>query len=286
MKKMTLFVALFAAITLSAQEPEWVAKIEIAGQQITSLNCQNLHELLNATQYDKKKEMSVTFDREKSVLLFRNADIRWYDVQNRPFLNVDENLTIVAEGDNTVEMESAKYFIVAKSDVTIQAANPDDDKLIAYGISWGQVAEDAPYSGIFVFLDGNVNLTINSINFCAHYFVQGIVGANEATNKVKFDKTSFYAAVSNEVTKEINEINLIGCEIKRPAGAAFSPELKGFAKDGKLVAGEKYFLISPISEAIDNPMVNGSQNGKFFRDGQLYLMYEGRMYDVRGARVE
>ena len=75
MRKFTLFAALFAAMTLSAQEPEWVAQIEIEGQQINSLNCQNLHELLKAEKADEEKDMAVTFDREKSVLLFRNGQL-------------------------------------------------------------------------------------------------------------------------------------------------------------------------------------------------------------------
>lgn len=226
MKKLTLLVALFAAMNLSAQEPEWVAKIEIEGQPITSLNCQNLHELLKAEKIDKNKDMAVTFDREKSVLLFRNADIKWHDVQNLPFLKVEEKLTIVAEGTNSVEMKSANYFIFAKSDVTVQAVNTDEDKLLSYGKSWGQVAEDAPHSGICVLLDGNANLTLTNVAFYGHYFEHSLVGTKDANNKVTFDKASLFGDISKEVTLEINDMQFIGCEIKRPAGAAFSPELK------------------------------------------------------------
>lgn len=285
MRKFTLLVALFAAMTLSAQEPEWVAQIEIEGQQITSLNCQNLHELINAGKTDTKQEMAVTYDREKSVLLFRNADIKWHDVKNLPFLKVEENLTIVAEGSNSVEMKDAKYFIVAKADVTIQAEEAGENKLMAYGISWGQVAEKAPYSGTYVYLDGEADLTVKNITAAAHYFEYGIVGSQEGANKVNFVGASFYMDISKEATMEISEMNLSGCEIKSPAGAAFSAELKGIAKDGKLVAGES-IMIRLKTEGIDNILESSNPEIKKFVNGQLYIFRNGEIFNAQGARVE
>ena len=286
MKKITLFVALVAAMTLSAEEPEWVSKIEIAGQQITSLNCQKLHELLNATPIDDAKDMAVTFDREKSVLLFRNVEIKWHEVQDRPFLKVEEKLTIVAEGDNNVEMKDAKYFLYAKSDVTIQSENVAENKLNTHGLSWEQkIGDTTPKSGIYAFLDGNVNLTISNVLNSANDYEQGIVGTKDATNKVTFDKASFFMSLSKEATVEINEMKFVGCEINAPSGAVYSPELKGIAKDGQLVVGGTV-RIRPISEAIEDVISQKSDSQKILHDGQLYILRNGEVYNATGARVE
>jgi hypothetical protein len=39
-------------------------------------------------------------------------------------------------------------------------------------------------------------------------------------------------------------------------------------------------------EGIDFIRIFEGSNGKILRNGQIYLIYEGRMYDVRGKRVE
>lgn len=287
MRKYTLFVALCAAMTLFAQTPEWTTKIEIEGQQITSLNYQNLPELLNAMPYDGKQEMAVTYDHEKSVLLFRNANIQWDDVQNRPFLKIEENLTIVAEGENHVEMMNAKYFIVTKNDVTISGNGAETNKLLTYGINWGQLAENAPYSGTYAYLDGNVNLTLDNVTSSAAYYEHAIVGAEGCTNKVNFNNAMSGMITSLEATIEINEMNFNGCRITRPKGAAFSPELKGIALNGKLVAGAELISIRPIGEGIDQIFKSSdSQIFKFVKDGQILILRGDKTYTIDGREVQ
>ena len=41
-----------------------------------------------------------------------------------------------------------------------------------------------------------------------------------------------------------------------------------------------------IEEISDETGTFESSNGKIIRNGQLYLMYEGRMYDVRGHEIK
>ena len=285
MRKFTLFAALFAAMTLFAQTPEWTAQIEIEGQQITSLNCQNLHELLKAVPKDDQKEMAVTYDREKSVLLFRNADIKWADAKNAPFLKVEEKLTIVAEGENSVEMVDSKNFIAAKNDVTIQGGEAAENKLLTYGISWGQKVEKASFSGTFALLDGNVNLTISNLILSANYYEHAFVGGQDATNKVNLNNVSCMIDISKEATKNIAEMNLSGCAITKPAGAAFSSQLKGIALDGQLVAGTQ-IAIRLAGQAIDQitndqaPMTN-----KTIKDGRLIILRGDKTYTVSGQEM-
>ena len=284
MKKFTLFVALCAAMTLSAQTPEWVAKIEIEGQQINSLNCQKLHELVNAVQKDDTKDMAVTFDHENSVLLFRNAWIKWPEAKNGPFLKIAEKVTIVAEDINEIEMTDAKNFIVTESDVTIKG-NEEGDKILATGLSWMQPKDKAAYSGTFAALNGNANLTLQNVTSSATYFEHAIVGTKDANNKVNFENASFGMFVSKEATMEITEMSLNGCYIHKPAGAAFSPELKGIAMDGKLVADT--ITIRKGEQAIENIMVNDKgQNAKFFRDGQLLIENNSRIYTIQGQEIK
>lgn len=283
MRKFTLFVALFAAMNFSAQEPEWVAQIEIEGQQINSLNCQNLHELLNAKQIDKQKEMSVSFDRENSVLFFRNAFITWSDAKTAPFLKINEKLTIKAEGETQVVMTEAKAFIETTSDVSfIGSQSEERDALIVYGHS------TAGSSGIFAFLDGNnVNLDFEQVTVSANQCVNALVGSTGGTHKVSFNYASFGMQPQQEATKEITEMNFNHSIIYKPSGAAFSAELKGIAKDGKLIAGEQVLIRMVDDEAIDNQFGNSNlQNGKFFNDGQLLILRDGVIYNAHGARVE
>ena len=281
MKKMTLFVALFAAITLSAQEPEWVAKIEIAGQQITSLNCQNLHELLNASQIDKQKEMAVSYDHENAVLLFRNAFITWAEAKTAPFLKINEKLTIKVEGETQVVMTEAKSFIETTSDVSfIGALTEERNALIVYGHS------TQGFSGIFAYLDGNeVNLNFEQVTVSAGQCVNALVGSMGGSHKVTFNYANFGMESKQEATKEITEMVFNHSKIYKPAGAEFSPELKGIVKDGKLIAGEQIFIKRVDDDAIENQQ-SEMQQQKIIRDGQLLIYRNGEMYDAHGARVE
>ena len=80
-------------------------------------------------------------------------------------------------------------------------------------------------------------------------------------------------------------MSLNGCYIHKPAGAAFSPELKGIAMDGKLVADT--ITIRKGEQAIENIMVNDKgQNAKFFRDGQLLIENNSRIYTIQGQEIK
>ena len=41
-----------------------------------------------------------------------------------------------------------------------------------------------------------------------------------------------------------------------------------------------------IEEIPDETGTFEGSNGKILRDGQIYLMYNGRMYDVQGNRIK
>jgi len=71
----------------------------------------------------------------------------------------------------------------------------------------------------------------------------------------------------------------------KPAGAEFSPELKGIAKDGKLVVGEQVLITLADDEAIEN-VQSETQHQKVFHDGQLLILRDGEVYNAQGARVE
>ena len=48
-------------------------------------------------------------------------------------------------------------------------------------------------------------------------------------------------------------------------------------------------VFRPVNEGIESPssLKGETERGyKLLRNGQLYLMYEGQMYDVRGAKAE
>ena len=281
MKKFSLFVALCAAMTLSAQEPEWVAEIEIEGQQINSLNCQSLHELLNAKQIDKKQEMSVTYDRENSVLFFRNAFITWSDAKTAPFLKINQKLTIKAEGETQVVMTEAKSFIETTSDVSfIGSQSEGKDALIVYGHS----TEGS--SGIFAYLDGNdVNMDFEQVTVSANQCVNALVGSAGGAHKVSFNYASFGMQPQKEATLEITEMTFNHSKIYKPADAQFSPELKGIVLNGALIAGQSVLIKRVDDEAIENQHAE-IQNQKLIRDGQLLILRDGEMYNAQGTRVE
>jgi len=78
-------------------------------------------------------------------------------------------------------------------------------------------------------------------------------------------------------------------------------QLLTYANGGSLGGMRAYWIIEPNvaaavkrsvmnigneTQGIDQVQSNNVQSTKVLKDGQLYLMYEGRMYDVRGMRVE
>ena len=228
--------------------------------------------------------MNVYYDHDKSELIFRNAKIEWADAKNAPFLKVEQMLTIVAEGENTIEMTSAKEFIHALNHVIIKGEEPSVNKLVAYGITYAQYADKEPYSGIFAYLGQTGSLAISNVTVGADYFESAIVGSTGDSHSVTFEKASVGMFVSKEATKEITEMNFIECAITKPAGAEFSPELRGIALNGQLVFGETV-TIRPVSEGIENTLVNGG-NQKFFRDGQLFILRGDKTYTVQGQEVK
>ncbi|MBO4249878.1 MAG: carbohydrate-binding domain-containing protein [Paludibacteraceae bacterium] len=265
--------------------PEWKADVEIAGRTINSFNYNNLHEMLQVKKLDKKGEDSlIVYNKEYGTLSFTNVQFQWTEAKTGPFLKIGEKLTILVRGDNEVEMTNAVSFIQTKNDVTIQS-NGQDARLVAYGISWGQIAEKLPKSGTFVQLEGDANLSISEVIATANAFEYGIIGAKEGTNKVYFPKAAVLLDVSKEATMEINDMSFTDCEISKPSGAAYSAELKGIAKDGKLVAGEQV-LIRTKEEAIENigqkPRANSQ---KLLQDGRLFIqLQDGTIYDATGRK--
>lgn len=264
--------------------PEWKANVEIAGRTINSFNYNNLHEMLQVKKLDAKGEDSlIVYNKEYGTLYFRNSKVNWAEAKTGPFLKIGEKLTILVSNDNEVEMTNAVSFIQTKNDVTIQS-NGEDARLVAYGITWGQIAEKHPKSGTFVQLEGNANLTISEVIATANAFEHGIVGAKEGTNKVYFPKAAVLLDVSKEATMEINDMSFTDCEISKPSGAAYSAELKGIAKDGKLVTGEQV-IIRTKEEAIDNVEGGNGQCTKVLREGRLFIQLpDGTMYDASGIK--
>ena len=281
MKKITLLVALCAAMNLLATEPEWSSEIEIEGQKITALNGQNLHELLNASKIDKQKEMSVTFDLENSVLLFQNAFIVWSDAKTGPFLKIDEPLTIKVEGENQIVLTDSKSFIETTRNVSFIGTQKEErDALIVYGHS----TEGS--SGIFACLNGNdVNLEFEKVTVSANQCINALVGSAGQAHKVTFNYAKFGMQPQKEATLEITDMVFNHSKITKPAGAEFSPELKGIAKDGKLVAGEQVIINLADDEAIEN-IQSETRNQKVFHDGQLLILRDGEVFNAQGARVE
>ena len=266
--------------------PEWKAPVEIAGRTINSLNYNHLAEVLKATKMDGKgEEPSIIYEKENATLSFSNAKIDLSEPLNGPFLRVGEKLRIYASGENAVEMTDAKEFIHAERDVSIDGNGPEENKLIAYGITWGEMAEEKPYSGTYAYLDGNVNFSVYNVIAAANYFEHAIVGSKGDTHKVYFNHASVAMISSKEATQEIDEMQFYECAIKKPAGAEFSPELKGIALDGKLVANEM-IVIRPVEEGIENVQMNNGQCTKVIRDGRLFFqMQDGTIYDATGRKL-
>lgn len=266
--------------------PEWKADVEIAGRTINSFNCNHLHEVLHSIKAETKGEDPIiSYNKEYGNLYFRNSNTAWQDAKNGPFLKIAEKLTIIVEGENMVEMTSADKFIETEHDITISGnQNEASGKLIAYGITWGQYADKNPYSGIYASLKGNANLTVYNVTAAANYFEHAIVGSKGGTHKVYFQGASMAMVTSKEATMEITDMSFHHCEITKPAGAAFSAELKGIAKDGKLVTGEQV-IIRPTEEAIDNVEGGNGQCTKVLREGRLFIqLQDGTIYDATGRK--
>ena len=270
--------------------PEWKAPVEIAGRTINSFNYNHLAEVLKATKRDSKgEEPSIDYSKADASLAFSNANIVLSEPLNGPFLKVAEKLTIYANGENAIEMASTKEFIHAERDLTIMGNGVEENKLLTYGITWGELAEEKPYSGTYVYLDGNVNLHIYNVLTTADLYEHAIVGSTGDSHKVTFTHASAALITSKEVTMEITEMAFNQCEIRTPSGAAFSPELKGIALDGKLYVPEqkgKGVIIRPVEEGIDNVPMNNGQCTKVIRDGRLFFqMQDGTIYDATGRKL-
>ena len=94
-------------------------------------------------------------------------------------------------------------------------------------------------------------------------------------------------------TKTVNEGEIITLKAVPEEGYEFSYFLDNKKKITDVeyevsMTADKTITVyfEEIQESIDQ-IVNGKcLNGKYLIDGHLYILYEGRMYDVRGARVK
>ncbi|WP_314799790.1 peptidase [Alloprevotella tannerae] len=203
-----LFIATCAMPTTAQAQTEY--ELWVCGTQVTSANCSNLSSVVEGVSG------KVSYNPDTKVLMLQDANIKTEG--KLLFKSNIDGLTMQVVGTNSLETDKAVFWFTAPLTIMgggiLNMLSTDNCTLYARG----------------------TNLTIEDCTINAEGKEFGIAG-NNGTNETLTIKN---ASITVEGKKygtivDFAELNLIGCAITQPAGAAFDKEVHAVAIDGSPV---------------------------------------------------
>jgi len=275
-------------------KPEWlVAGLTLFGKEVNSFNATHLHEAIHAKKADEKGvDCSIIYDREDNILTCINAEITNADPDAKPFLHVINDLTLAFTWGNRIIIngENPTNFIETEADSLVVRGIYETPVL---EVTWGDKA-----IGNFAQMGNNTKLTFLTLTAKATA-KKGIVGHSAISSAaLHFQEADIALTAKDNVFENISAMTFKDARIAAPSGATFSEKLMTVVdaslqpvKNGTVWI-ESYIEPSGEGEggeedqALDQVQGDKVQCTKVIKNGQLYLMYKGTMYNVQGAEVK
>ena len=221
-----LFVALFAMPTTTKAQVAY--DLAIAGKKVTSANCNDLSVIEGVRG-------TVSYDPTANVLTLQNAEIITEGNINAIYSKID-GMTLKVIGIN--KLKAHKAVITLRNPMTINGGGT-------------LKVESEKDCAIFLF---STDLTIENCTVEADSEAYGIAGVDGTTENLTIKNAEVEAeGKEGGSIRDLATLTLIGCNITKPAGAAFDASLHGVVLNGEIVKTE--VEITKDATAIATPTV-------------------------------
>ena len=236
--------------------------LKIAGTQVTSENYADLSVIEGV-------EGTAKYDPDTKTLTLDDATIVSQKQSSQAIMANIDGLTIKVTGINRVKGHTTS--ITTSQPLTIKGE----------GTLYVESATDcAIYAA-------NTHLTIENCTIHAKG-VYGIAGVQGFSEQLTLRNATVTAEGTSGSIADFAQLNLEGCAITTPAGAAFDAALKGVALNGTLV--KEKVEIKPSPSAIDNVTIdNAAQHGIYTLTGIRlkgdFQRLPAGVYIVNGRKV-
>ncbi len=274
MKKI-LLIATMAVLTLTVQAQEWTAPITMNGNAITSDNVADINNLSGIT------DGSVSYDYPTNTLTIEN--VAWVrGSSNTQYfaksLEYTMPLTIIVKG--TCELDNGgqqRAFIFAAKNAAVVIKGEDVESSTLKFITGNNVNADE--NGEMTFQD----LTVECVNS-----IWAIGGWSSSTpaKKLTIDNCNITAHPSAGMFVDVLDIEFIDCEFVKPEGAAFDAEKKAVVYgEGLKLKDVDVEVRATKGTGVEN--ITAAKNAqKVVENGVIYLIRDGKRYNVLGAEVK
>ena len=277
-------------------EPEINYSLRLCGQYVTDKNCSDIASHISGiTKVDPEAPSQLAYDEETNTLTMQNVKLTTSDVTWAVFNQID-GLTI--EVLDTCVLHTP-YCIALRTDnnLTIRGANSNaylkvlNDGPLDHQI--GTIYAGTCYTALTTF--NSASLTIEDCTVQA----EGAGGIKaQGSSLVTLKRVNLTAKVIGTPTSDAQrnvmytflanvEPVLVDCELISPEGLAFSSSLGGYAVNGELTRDEMKIGYTPVDPSgLEQMEQSPMGNGKFIRDGQLFIRRGNELYNAQGARVK
>ena len=206
-----LFVAMFALPTTTKAQVAY--DLAIAGKKVTSANCNDLSVIEGVRG-------TVSYDPTDNVLTLQNAEIITEGNINAIYSKID-GMTLKVIGIN--KLKAHKAVITLRNPMTINGGGT-------------LKVESEKDCAIFLF---STDLTIENCTVEADSEAYGIAGVDGTTENLTIKNAEVEAeGKEGGSIRDLATLTLIGCNITKPAGAAFDASLHGVVLNGEIVKTE------------------------------------------------
>ena len=204
-----LFVAMFAMPTTTKAQVAY--DLAIAGKKVTSANCNDLSVIEGVRG-------TVSYDPTDNVLTLQNAEIITEGNINAIYSKIDGMTLKVIN-----KLKAHKAAITLRNPMTINGGGT-------------LKVESEKDCAIFVF---STDLTIENCTVEADSEAYGIAGVDGTTENLTIKNAEVEAeGTEGGSIRDLATLTLIGCNITKPAGAAFDASLHGVVLNGEIVKTE------------------------------------------------
>jgi arginine-specific protease argI polyprotein len=206
-----LFVAMFAMPTTTKAQVAY--DLAIAGKKVTSANCNDLSVIEGVRG-------TVSYDPTANVLTLQNAEIITEGNINAIYSKID-GMTLKVIGIN--KLKAHKAVITLRNPMTINGGGT-------------LKVESEKDCAIFLF---STDLTIENCTVEADSEAYGIAGVDGTKENLTIKNAEVEAeGKEGGSIRDLATLTLIGCNITKPARAAFDTSLHGVVLNGEIVKTE------------------------------------------------
>ena len=280
--KKTLLIAALAVLTISAQAQMWQDQVRIYSTQINTSNYEKLAEIAGISSG------TITYDHRTHTLTLE--DVSW--TCGGPDCTYYNFISVLEGGELNIKIVGNVVLNHDKVQRPVFSAD-ENAKLNIFGGSENRTDKINIIHGNGINADKNGEISIKNVTIHADSLIYGIGGLGNLKHAKKYtiENAEIWLSSKYEVFWYVDDLELIDAEIASPAGAYYDKEqaavvdvngdmVKGYVEDQPTL-----HIVSTLVSAVEN-ISNKMKAEKVIENGNIYLIHNGKRYNLLGAEVK